>query len=121
VLCGFFYLPHRDASGTHWLYNSQGLGGWAGKKKFDGQFRTAPILMDLKQAAGTVGPDGKNAVIKSWGGAYPLSSHIKSGGEPVGGNFLFEDGHVSWYKSKQVDVGSTRVTGWLAFYKIEIP
>ena len=119
----FFYLPHRDAVKTHWLYNSQGLGGWAGKKKFDGEFRLAPILMDLKQAAGSVGPDGKNAKINpgGWGGAYSLSSHTRSTGEPVGGNFLFEDGHVVWYASRKVDVGSTNPYGWLAFYQIQIP
>ena len=51
----------------------------------------------------------------------PLSSHVITGMEPAGGNFLFEDGHVSWYRSREVDVGSTSPTGWLAFYQIQIP
>ena len=34
-----------------WSYNSQHLGGWASKKKLDGEFKNAPILMDLKLAA----------------------------------------------------------------------
>ena len=123
ALCGFFYLPYRQDSST-WTYNSQGLGGWATKKKLDGEFRMAPILTDIKLAAGTVGPDGKNAKVNpgGWGGSYSLCSHtLVTGGEPVGGNFLFEDGHVTWYSSKKVDVGSTSPTGWLAFYQIQIP
>src|SRR5206468_10135844 len=50
VLCGFFYLPHRVNS-PKWNYNSQGLGGWAYKKKLGDEFKYAPVLMDLKLAA----------------------------------------------------------------------
>jgi hypothetical protein len=79
--------------------------------------------MDIKLAAGSVGPDGKNAKINpgGWGGSSPLSSHVLAAGEPAGGNFLFEDGHVSWYRSREVDVGSTSPSGWLAFYQIPVP
>lgn len=56
-----------------------------------------------------------------WGGSSPLSSHVLKAGEPEGGNFLFEDGHVMWYKSRAIDVGSTSPTGWLAFYQVPIP
>jgi prepilin-type N-terminal cleavage/methylation domain-containing protein len=123
ALCGFFYLPFRRTNISTCNYNSQGLMGWAAKKKLDAEFNKAPILMDLKLAAGKVGPDGKNAQIMpgGWGSGAPLSSHVLRGGEPVGGNFLFEDGHVSWYRSREVDVGSTSPTGWLAFYQIQIP
>ena len=123
ALCGFFYLPHRSTNISTWSYNSQRLGGWVSKKKIDGQFKNAPILMDIKLAAGSVGSDGKNAKINpgGWGGSSPLSSHALTGREPAGGNFLFEDGHVAWYRSRDVDVGSTSPTGWLAFYQIPIP
>ena len=125
VLCGYFYLPYRLTNGTPWNYHSQGLGDWAGKKRFNGPFKEAPVLMDMKQAAGTAGPDGKNAQIipGGWGGSPPISSHVRSGrgGEPAGGNFLFEDGHVNWYRSREVDVGSSGASGWLAFYRITIP
>ena len=123
-LCGYFYLPYRKTNDTHWNYNSQGLGDWAGKKKLNDAFQHAPVLMDMKQAAGTAGPDGKNAQVMpgGWmGGPIPISSHVRHGGEPVGGNFLFEDGRVSWYRSREVDVGSSGASGWLAFYKIVIP
>ncbi|MEK7684550.1 MAG: type II secretion system protein [Verrucomicrobiota bacterium] len=123
ILTGYFYLPHRETNGS-WNYNSQGFGDWAGKKKLSGPFKNAPILMDMKQAKGSVGPTGKNARINPNGWFYdsrtPYSSHVIRGGEPKGGNFLFEDGHVSWYRSTQVDVGSA--TGdWLCFYQIPIP
>src|ERR1043166_5658684 len=123
VLCGFFYLPFRSTNISTWNYNSQRLGGWASKKKLDGAFKSAPILMDVKLAAGKVGPTGKNATINpgGWGGSGGLSSHVLHGGEPMGGNFLFEDGRVSWYRSRDVDVGSTSPSGWLAFYQILIP
>jgi prepilin-type N-terminal cleavage/methylation domain-containing protein len=122
ALCGFFYLPFRNTNTTHWSYNSQRLGGWAGKKKSNADFKDAPLLMDLKLAAGTVGVDGQNAVIMEGGwGSPPISSHVLRGGEPVGGNSLFEDGHVRWYRSREVDVGSTGAGGWLAFYQLQIP
>ena len=124
ALCGFFYLPYRRTNISTWSYNSQKLGGWAARKKLDADLKSAPVLMDLKLAAGTVGPDGKNAPINpgGWGSSSaPLSSHVLRGVEPAGGNFLFEDGHVSWYRSREVDVGSTSPTGWLAFYQIQIP
>ena len=126
ILCGYFYLPYRKTNDTPWNYHSQGLGDWAGKKKLGGPFAEAPILMDMKQAAGTAGPDGKNAQVipGGWGSSSaPISSHVRGGGsgEPVGGNFLFEDGRVSWYRSREVDVGSSGASGWLAFYKIAIP
>lgn len=82
------------------------------------------MLTDLKLAAGSVGLDGRNAQIMpgGWGSSSaPLSSHVWRGVEPAGENFLFEDGHVSWYRSRDVDVGSTSPTGWLAFYQIQIP
>ena len=89
------------------------------------EFRSADALVRAalkKLAAGTVGVDGKNAVVMEGGWGSPsLSSHVLRGVEPVGGNFLFEDGHVRWYRSREVDVGSTSPTGWLAFYQIQIP
>jgi hypothetical protein len=123
ILCGFFYLPYRKTNETRWNYNSQSLGDWAGKKKLGGPFQHAPVLMDMKQAAGTASSDGRSfqVIPGGWGSTTaPISSHTKSGGETVGGNFLFEDGHVSWYRSEKIFVGSSGAGGWLAFYQIEI-
>jgi len=123
LLCGFFYLPYRKTNDTHWSYNSQGLGEWAGKKKLGGPFKDAPLLMDVKLAAGTASRDGRTFDVPpgGWGGTPAISSHARRGPEPVGGNFLFEDGHVSWYRSPKIFVGSSGASGWLAFYQIDIP
>jgi hypothetical protein len=49
----------------------------------------------------------------------PYASHINSKGEPIGGNFLFEDGHVDWYKREKTTLGASDGS-WLLFYKIPI-
>ncbi len=120
VLTGYFYLPNRQTNGG-WPYNSQGLGDWAGKKKL-GDLRSAPVLMDMKQAQGSVAAGGKATVTKAgwfYDSKTPYSSHVMQGGEPKGSNFLFEDGHVAWYASRDVGVGSNS-GAWLCFYKIPL-
>jgi hypothetical protein len=55
----------------------------------------------------------------------PSANHAQlgSGNVPTGGNFLFEDGHVSWFRFDvknargTVDVGASEA-GWLCFYKL---
>ena len=46
------------------------------------------------------------------------TSHRGTTGAMEGGNFLFEDGHVSWYKESAINVGS-QIGGWLCFYNIQ--
>ena len=56
------------------------------------------------------------------GVSVQTASHREKGGVPAGGNFLFEDGHVEWYKFNvknargTVDVGSL-TGGWTLFYR----
>ncbi|MDB6110384.1 MAG: hypothetical protein JWR69_2134 [Pedosphaera sp.] len=113
-LVGYFYLPYRDPAmlmnaGRGFDYDVGGLKGWVERKKVGGDFRNAPVAMDMKQALGS-----------SWFSANtPYANHIKRGGEPSGGNFLFEDGRVSWYKSQDIDVGLTG-EGWFFYYKIPV-
>jgi hypothetical protein len=38
--------------------------------------------------------------------AGPVSSHVGPGGVPLGGNFLFEDAHVTWIKFGLGPLGS---------------
>jgi hypothetical protein len=49
----------------------------------------------------------------------PFSSHASRSGEPYGGDFLFEDGRVNWFKSKTIDLGLTG-QGTLFYYKIPL-
>ena len=53
------------------------------------------------------------------GKTIPLACHCGDRGAPTGGNFLFEDGHVSWYQKQAIEVGSFS-SGWVLFYKIPV-
>ena len=52
----------------------------------------------------------------------PMANPRASGGLPVGANFPFEDGSVSWRKFNlgnyrtTIDVGS-KASGWVVFYR----
>jgi len=131
VLCGYFYLPHRMTNSpaapnnNNWPYNSAGLLGWhIPRKKLGGEFRNAPLLIDRMQAVGSAGAGGTNPKV-TWftpgndGKPIPTACHRGARGAPMGGNFLFEDGHVSWYQKQNVEVGSF-TSGWVLFYKIPI-
>ena len=121
ILTGYFYLPHRETNGS-WNYNSQGFGDWAGKRiKRAVQERPHPDGHETSQ--GQRWPhrqerqDQPQWMVLRF--AHPYSSHVIRW-RAKRRELLFEDGHVSWYRSTQVDVGSA--TGdWLCFYQIPIP
>jgi len=89
---------------------------WVEKKKPGGKYKHAPILGDMLQyETGT----------KSWAG---YSNHLRRD-VPTGGNFLFEDGHVTWYPQAtnpdrpnfwNIDLGATLGT-WRCYYRIYDP
>ena len=127
ILCGYFYLPHRtNDSNNMWPYDSAGLKGWhVPRKKLGGEFRNAPILIDRLQGLGSASAGGKNPRISTWfttdaGKSIPTACHRAANGAPTGGNFLFEDGHVTWYQKQLIEVGSF-AGSWVCFYKISIP
>lgn len=90
-LIGYCYLPGRSSDGDVSVdnnYNSMGLQNWFTRKKFDGSFRRAPIMVDRLQQNGS-----------GWMlDGVDLSVHRGRGNVPTGGNFLYEDGHVDWHK-----------------------
>jgi prepilin-type N-terminal cleavage/methylation domain-containing protein len=102
-LIGYNYLPGRDAaSGIDYNgYNYANpaypgnVSAWMiSRPKLGGRYRLAPVMADRLQV---------NAVTGIWSemqnGQNVLSGvHRGSAGVPIGGNFMFEDGHVSWYK-----------------------
>lgn len=129
-LLGYFYLPHRSLQpGID--YTPAG-DGWILKKKFGGEFRKAPIMMDMIQGhAGSVA--GREPGF-AWGGlGAPYPSHLDRKApwnkmNPVdntrippvyGSNFLFEDGHVSWYQPEEIKLGGY-VGSWEGYYKIPV-
>ena len=127
-LIGYFSLPGRtNNAGDSWNYDSCGIGGWHYRKKFGGTYRLAPTMSDRLQAVGSWNPNANNGSVV-WstafeGKSYMTASHRANGGVPMGGNFLFEDGHNEWRVFKvanaraTVDVGS--MTGsWVLFYKL---
>ncbi len=121
ILTGYFYLPGRIPGG--WPYNSEGIGDWHFRKKLGGEFTRAPVLIDRLQG---LGPRTTNVydrrlrwVTTDEGHNWKTPNHAGPGGPPTGGNFLFEDGHVDWYKGQKVSLGSG-AGEWQCFYKIPI-
>jgi len=126
-LIGFFYLPGRENNaGNSWPYNAAGLASWHFKKQFGGPQRHAPIMSDRLQAVGSWNPTANRGSL-TWSSAYNgrnymTASHREHNGVPAGGNFLFEDGHVRWYRFSLTDPRSTidygsGGLGWSLFYR----
>jgi prepilin-type N-terminal cleavage/methylation domain-containing protein len=132
-LVGYFYLPGRkDPASDGWSYSEPfpQLSGWATRQKMGGNWQLAPIMSDRLQGLGTwdapanrgsgiVWSDSDNMITVA-SANHPNASR---GNVPEGGNFLFEDGHVKWYR---FDVNNARGTvdigcaegGWLCFFKL---
>jgi prepilin-type N-terminal cleavage/methylation domain-containing protein len=118
-LIGYFYLPHRDPATASMVYDPPNFPdgkSWVDKKKPGGLYKNAPILTDMLQF---------NGANNAWAG---YSNHVKLD-KPTGGNFLFEDGHVTWHAQNKdaarpngmaIDLGST-VGGWQCNYRISDP
>jgi prepilin-type N-terminal cleavage/methylation domain-containing protein len=98
ALIGYFYLPGRHDTDPLMNY-SPAPSEWVTKTRFGGEANNGPLLMDMKQSFG-VGP---GSWFEATGGPY--SSHARFDGQPVGGNVLFEDGRVNWYRNSQVTMG----------------
>jgi len=79
-------------------YNAYGLRAWFTRTKFGGPYHLAPVMSDDIEREN----NNWNAVppLTAPGYSYsgPVSGHFGNGGVPLGGNFLFEDGHVEWIK-----------------------
>jgi len=133
LLVGYFYLPGRkDPALDGWTYSTPwpDLSGWVTRKKMDGSYRLAPVMSDRLQAIGNWSVSANKGTGVSWTDSddsitVPSANHWDGsrGNVPSGGNFLFEDGHVSWYRfdinnaRRTVDVGCAE-GGWLTFYKV---
>jgi hypothetical protein len=130
VFCGYNILPHQDVEiwGRSFDYKIGGIEGWHSRRKFGGEFVRAPIVVDRVSAWG-VAQSADNVKAIDWGMLLhehvhgPQSSHAGKGFVPEGGNFLFEDGRVSWYPLNAITLGSkAKLTPgtYLYFYKIPI-
>jgi prepilin-type N-terminal cleavage/methylation domain-containing protein len=133
LLVGYFYLPGRtDPASDGWSYSEPwpALSAWVTRKRMDGPYRQAPIVSDRLQANGSWNVSANKGTGLVWSDSddsmtVPSANHWDSGNGnvPAGGNFLFEDGHVSWYRFDvsnargTVDVGCAE-SGWVLFYKV---
>jgi len=89
-LIGYDYFPGRAQDAE---YEVAGLQQWFYRKKLGTEWRGAPTMSDVLQwrtPGGWMDP--------GLGTAYPTCAHRGPGNAPLGGNFLFEDGRVSWRK-----------------------
>jgi prepilin-type N-terminal cleavage/methylation domain-containing protein len=122
-LVGYFYLPGRKTGDPDVTGGAQGTADWFFRKKLNGPFGSAPILIDRLQAVGSRTTNIYDPRLQ-WTTDYngkKIYSAVHRGfrGAPEGGNFTFEDGHVEWYKGQRVSLGSD-YGGWQCFFKIPI-
>jgi prepilin-type N-terminal cleavage/methylation domain-containing protein len=120
-LLGYFYLPGRAANAPG--IQSEGINEWFTRTKMGGPYSQAPVLIDRLQA---VGPrttniyDPRLSWTTDYNGKKVLTAvHRGSRGAPDGGNFLFEDGHVEWFKGQKVSLGAA-IGSWMCFFKIPV-
>src|ERR1041385_4676202 len=122
-LIGYFYLPGRKDKDADVTSGAQGTADWFFRKKLNGPFASAPVLIDRLQAVGSKTTniyDPRLAWTYDYNGKKVLTSvHRKSRGAPTGGNFTFEDGHVEWFQGQRVSLGSD-YGSWQLFFKIPL-
>ena len=122
-LIGYFFLPGRSRGDADVTAGAQGTAEWLFRRKLNGVYGDAPILIDRLQALGTkttnIFDPKLNWTTDFDGRKVATGVHRGARGVPEGGNFTFEDGHVEWYKSQRVTLGSD-YSGWQIFFKIPV-
>jgi prepilin-type N-terminal cleavage/methylation domain-containing protein len=102
-LIGYNYFPGRDAAGgtsyNSYSYSSGGVdvAPWMTMRpKLGGHYSLAPMMADRIQCTGA------GAWVETVTGTTSVTvqegNHRAGSGVPTGGNFLYEDGSVSWIK-----------------------
>jgi len=94
-LIGYNYIPGRGTAGFTPVSYPSDISEWTGRKKLSGKYRLAPIMTDRLFVANQ---GGWTWYWKNGKQTYPISSHRNKSGISTGGNFLSEDGSVSWKK-----------------------
>jgi prepilin-type N-terminal cleavage/methylation domain-containing protein len=129
-LLGYFYIPGRNRNKGEARSNVETWTGQTGTK--DWFYRTklndpavglAPVLVDKNQATGSYTTNFLDPKL-SWytdysGKKVATGTHRGNKGTPDGGNFLFEDGHVTWYTPRQIGNGAS-AGSWQCFFKITL-
>ena len=147
VFSGYYLIPNRDIEKSRHFTDYEIGGGpeWHSRQKLGGEFTRAPILVDRLSGRGLIRGHcaearellkvdrlsgrglirGGNVEVTQWQIVdRPISNHYRSSAEPSGGNFLFEDGHVSWHQRRGIELASmNRYKGsasYLFFCKIPL-
>jgi prepilin-type N-terminal cleavage/methylation domain-containing protein len=122
-LIGYFYLPGRRDKDPDVTAGAQGTADWFFRRKLNGPFASAPILIDRLQAVGSKTTniyDPRLSWTTDYNGKRVFTAvHRRQRGAPEGGNFTFEDGHVEWHPGQRVSLGSA-YGNWQCFFKIPI-
>jgi len=122
-MIAYQFLPGGHKDSGNWQYNSDGLGEWMYRKKMNGPYRKAPVMVDKIQIFGSSITRGSWTMNVS-GRSIPSSNHPGKNNVPEGGNFLYEDGSVQWRKLKIDSVSGPVGIGigmrnfyWLVLFK----
>ena len=91
-LIGYHWLPARQTDSRY----VPAYAPWFYRTKLGSQYRNAPVLGDSIETANGSWFQSLNQGTYSYNG--PGSNHAGNGGLPIGGNFVYEDGHVDWVK-----------------------
>lgn len=101
-LIGYATVPYRTTTtmaNYASQYNAYGFGPWFTRTKAGGPYRNAVVMSDDIELNGGSWMVNPPLTSGSYSYAGPASAHLaNSGGVPLGGNFLFEDGRVEWVK-----------------------
>ena len=130
-LSGYFYLMGRPASqvAARTTIGAGNVAQWLQRTRLDSPFREGPIIGDMLQiqigaASLTPMPEAKptggapTLKVNVGGQMVATTSHRGSTGMMDGGNFLFEDGSVNWFKESKIFLGS-RIDPWLCYYNVQ--
>jgi prepilin-type N-terminal cleavage/methylation domain-containing protein len=91
-LIGYHWLPARASDSRY----AASYAPWYTRTKLGQQYRNAPVMADSIETQ-----SGSWTITLSLGGysySGPGANHAGNAGVPVGGNYLYEDGHVGWVK-----------------------
>lgn len=114
VLIGYTYIPHRLVPYGIGMTGDPAVEPWLAKKKFGGNYANAPLVGDIKIYK--INAPGFSPT--KWG--YWSSHRRESNNIPYGGNWLFEDGHVSWYDNSDINFGTNDNSSWNFYFKLPI-
>jgi len=129
-LLGYFYLPGRDRNNAGAKGNVETWTATTGTKEWfyrtkinDPTYGLAPVLIDKNQALGGYTTNMLDSKL-SWytdynGKKVATGTHRGARGVPDGGNFLFEDGHVTWMNPRLIGNGAS-AGSWQCFFKISL-